>query len=321
MLEERYGNPFLIAKAFRDKIDSWPKINPKGSVELQELADFLRSCESAMSQIRGLEVLNDCNENQKILSKLPDWLTSRWNRKVIEIEEETHMFPSFSQFVKFLTREAKIACSPITSLHALKPTERVLEKGSKIRSPGAKVFATSSDGQAVPTNCIFCDKVGHSLQRCRRFMQKTILERVKFVQVRKLCFGCLKSGHRSKDCGERNTCDTCEKGHPTCLHDDRTKEERMSTKPYGSRCSDKPKEKEIEQPQEQANPPSNEATTNRVVQNTVNTHTSTIIPVWLSSVSEPNREVLVYALLDTQSDTTFVLEEAVKALHTKSAPV
>ncbi|XP_061136382.1 uncharacterized protein LOC133155240 [Syngnathus typhle] len=154
---------------------------------------------------------------------------------------------------------------------------------------------------------------GHSLQRCRRFMQKTILERVKFVQERKLCFGCLKSGHRSKDCGERNTCDTCEKGHPTCLHDDRTKEERMSTKPYGSRYN--------EQPQEEAETPSNDATTNRVVQNTANTHTSTIIPVWLSSVSKPNREVLVYALLDTQSDTTFVLEEAVKALNTKSASV
>ncbi|XP_061144019.1 uncharacterized protein LOC133160414 [Syngnathus typhle] len=95
----------------------------------------------------------------------------------------------------------------------------------------------------------------------------------------------------------------------------------MSTKPYGSRYSDKPKEKENEQPQEEAETPLNDATTNRVVQNTANTHTSTIIPVWLSSVSKPKREVLVYALLDTQSDTTFVLEEAVKALNTKSAPV
>lgn len=87
ILDERYGNPFLIAKAFRDKLDSWPKINSKSSVELQELADFLRSCEAAMSQIKGLEVLNDCNENQKILAKLPDWLTSRWNRKVMEVHE------------------------------------------------------------------------------------------------------------------------------------------------------------------------------------------------------------------------------------------
>ncbi|KAL7879005.1 hypothetical protein AOLI_G00099790 [Acnodon oligacanthus] len=44
ILEERYGSPFLIAKAFRDKIDAWPKISAKGSLELQEFVDFLRSC-------------------------------------------------------------------------------------------------------------------------------------------------------------------------------------------------------------------------------------------------------------------------------------
>lgn len=73
-----------------------------------------------MSQIKSLEVLNDCGENQKMLAKLPDWLTARWNRKVIKIEEETKVFPSFSQFVGFVTREAKIACNTVTSLHALK---------------------------------------------------------------------------------------------------------------------------------------------------------------------------------------------------------
>lgn len=107
VLEERYGNPFIIAK---DKLNSWPKIGSKDSVELREFTDFLRGCEAAMSQIKGLEVLNDCNENQKILSKVPDWLASMWwNRQVIEIEEETKTFPTFSQFVKFLTGEAKIA--------------------------------------------------------------------------------------------------------------------------------------------------------------------------------------------------------------------
>lgn len=274
-----------------------------------------------MSQVRGLEVLNDCNENQKILSKLPDWLTSRWNRKVIEIEEDTHLFPSFSQFVKFLTREAKIACSPVTSLHALKPpSEKVPDKGIKNRGPGAKVLANNADEKAVATNCVFCDKAGHSLQRCRKFMQRTILERVKFVQEKKLCFGCLKFGHHSKDCGDRNTCDTCEKRHPTCLHDDRTKEERMSTKSNGARDSDKSKERRNNQPQDQAEKSSSEATSLRVVQN-VDTHTSTIIPVWVSSMAEPNREVLVYALLDTQSDTTFILEETAKVLNARSEPV
>ncbi|KAJ8375829.1 hypothetical protein SKAU_G00064090 [Synaphobranchus kaupii] len=137
ILEERYGNPFLIAKAFRDKLDAWPRVSSKGSVELQELADFLRSCEAAMTQIRGLEVLNDCTRTRKSLLNF-DWLTSRWNRKVIEVEEQSHMFPSFSQFVKFLTREAKIACNPVTSLHALKPSESEKIKVFKSRGHGAK---------------------------------------------------------------------------------------------------------------------------------------------------------------------------------------
>lgn len=84
-LEERYGSSFVIAKAFRDKLSLWPTIGTKDSAELREFSDFLRGCEAAMFQIKGLEVLNDCSENQRMLSKLPDWLTERWNRKVIEI--------------------------------------------------------------------------------------------------------------------------------------------------------------------------------------------------------------------------------------------
>lgn len=65
-----------------------------------------------------------------MLTKLPDWLTARWNRKVSDIEEETKTFPSFRQFVEFVTREAKIACNPVTSLHTLKSSD-----GEKVKTP------------------------------------------------------------------------------------------------------------------------------------------------------------------------------------------
>ncbi|XP_055499365.1 uncharacterized protein LOC129701946 [Leucoraja erinacea] len=238
-----------------------------------------------MSQIRGLEVLNDCNENQKMLAKLPDWLTSRWNTKVIKVEEQSHTFPSFSQFVKFLTREAKIACNPITSLYALKPSEVEKSKASMNRGPGAKVLVTNSDEKAVATSCVFCEREGHSLHKCYKFMDETVSERVKFVQERKLCFGYLKSGHHSKECENRIICNTCERRHPTCLHNNCTKEGRMLTRPDEARDRERSTE------------------------------------VWVSATSEPNREVLVYALLDTQSDTTFLLEDTAKALHVKNEPV
>lgn len=99
VLEERYGDPFTTAKAHRGKLQAWPNMGSKESFELREFVDFLRSCEVAMVHIKALTILNDCNENKKILSKLPDWLTANWNRKVIDIQEErNHQFPSFSQF-------------------------------------------------------------------------------------------------------------------------------------------------------------------------------------------------------------------------------
>lgn len=117
------------------------------------------------------------NENRKILSKLPDWLTARWNQKIIEVEDVSNQFPSFSQFVKFLTKEAKIAYNPVTSLQSLKQGET--------ENPSTNV-------ENVRT-CIFCKKTRHTLLKCRKFMEQAVSDRIKFVQAEKLCVDCLKS--------------------------------------------------------------------------------------------------------------------------------
>lgn len=78
--------------------------------------------------------------------------------------------------------------------------------------------------------------------------------------------------------------------------------------------SDNSMEERTESAQVQVISVSGEATSNRIMQDIKGTHTSTIIPVWVSSTSEPEHEVLVYALLDTQSDTTFILKETAEAL-------
>ncbi|KAK0142599.1 hypothetical protein N1851_019473 [Merluccius polli] len=71
LLEERFGDLFLIGKSFRDKLHAWPKISSRDSHELRDFADFLKGCEAAMPYIDTLNILNDCNENQQILLKLP----------------------------------------------------------------------------------------------------------------------------------------------------------------------------------------------------------------------------------------------------------
>ncbi len=141
-----------------------------------------------MVHIKALEILNDYNENRKILSKLPEWLTVRWNCKVIEIEEGINQFPSFSQFVKFLTRGAEIACNPVTSLQALKLGEVENPKFQKHQNFVAKTLTTSTSEKPVIT-CIFCRKTGHIVHKCNKLMDKSVSDKIKFVQAEKLCFG------------------------------------------------------------------------------------------------------------------------------------
>ena len=42
LLEERYGNHFVVANAFRDRLERWQRINSRDGVALLRYADFLR---------------------------------------------------------------------------------------------------------------------------------------------------------------------------------------------------------------------------------------------------------------------------------------
>lgn len=97
-------------------------------------------------------------------------------------------------------------------------------------------------------------------------------------------------------------CDICSKRHPTCLHEDRLKQESKKEN-------------------SEAQSVTKEITSNRVVQDSNNTQTSTIIPFYVSTSSDSSKEVLIYALLDSQSDSSFILEDVAVVLDVNSEQV
>ena len=205
-------------------------------------------------------------------------------------------------------------CNPISSCNAVKEAEasdnvRKRQKTNDIRENktnfSAKTTEESSkvqNGNLTPQpKCTFCKKTDHQLDACLKFQTEVLQNRITFVKENRLRFGCLKKGHASKDCQNRLTCTTCNKNHPTCLHADKgTSEKKEYIGEDGS-----------------VNVPKSTSCTSQEVSST---STSMIVPVWLSSSSRPEKEVLVYAILDTQSDATFILKETCDELDAETQP-
>ncbi|XP_060760080.1 uncharacterized protein LOC132870456 [Neoarius graeffei] len=264
-----------------------------------------------MSQNINLHTLDDPVENQKLVLKLPEYLCQRWNRKATLYQLEYGRFPNFSYFVTFLSMEASIACNPVTSYHALWASE---PEKSKTKSQGSVASRTQTfDAKSFSTNindnwvtCIFCKETAHSLQKCHKFLEQPVTERVKFVQHEHLCFGCLNPGHQSRSCKRRLICDYCSRRHPSCLHEDRLDQE---SKQMQAGCQEGSASQTI----------TAETTSNRILENGSSSQTSAIVPVIVSN--NWGKEILVYALLDSQSDSSFILHHVADALDMTREPI
>lgn len=296
-LDKRYGNSFVIANAFRDQLEKWPEVHTRDGEGLRKLSDFLRQCQAAMRADRSnLMVLDDEREQGKILKKLPDWIITRWSRAASTYRQQFLTHPPFHIFANFMEQEADLACDPITSIQAIK-NRPVNRESNKERVFKARNFASEgkeTERQPRERKCLFCEDGSHYLPECKKFGQKAIEERKEYVKSKRLCWACLRRGHRSKECRIRLKCRTCEKMHPTILHDE--KREQAAPKLEKPDLNDK------------RDCASSRATSHKSFSSN-GLKSSMIVPVWVAHEDNPGSEILTYAMLDTQSDTTFILDK------------
>ena len=285
-LTERYGNKQAIGRSFRLRLAQWPKISGKDGKAVQEFGDFLDHVRSAMSAMPALSTLDDCEQNEKMSQKLPDWLQYKWAR-VVAKEELQEKYPSFSKFTEFVKGEARVMMLQISQAHASTRTDKVKDEK---RSRQTRSFQATTEEQK---NCLFCEK-NHNTRDCFILQSKPHAETIAFIQEKRLCFRCLMQNHRSRDCKAKVICKRCNKpSHPTALHDDNWKPRSAG----------------------ETNSQSKDDKTNPGTAHDVHTKATSMerkvlsmaVPVFVSNGN--GKELLVYALLDTQSDSCFISKE------------
>ena len=298
ILEERFGNTSVVASAFRKKLENWPKIGERDGKALQRFSDFLSQICIAKQTYKSLDILSDEFENKKILNKLPVLLVNKWIEKVVNNES----LPNFDEFSNFLKEKAAIAnhalWDGITSGNSSASVRKVQRSKPESRVQGqAYVVQTGTpvrqvqDSQTVPRDCPVCGD-RHKAAKCNIFCGMSLSDRRSAIRDKNMCFGCLARGHHSKECKNRHVCAVCSKRHPTLLHD-YSLQSQSGTAPVSDNV--------------------NLATDFTSTIRTGNRVTTMIIPVVLRH-SSSDKEVMIYAVLDTQSNTNFVTEEVVNLL-------
>ena len=284
-LIRRYGNKVSLGNSFRDRLRAWPRISGADNTGLRNYVDYLQQCRSAMSSFKNLSILNNKSENADMLEKLPVWLARKWSRKVSAQREENEVFPSFSDFVDFLDRGDRIAHDPIT---------RVFSKGNNVKNQirsgsfTAEGYRPAGVGSSFGA-CTFC-KERHSILICTKFKIKSWAFRIQYVKDNRLCFACLNKGHQAKDCRSRKICEICQGRHPTIMHTDQVNSPGTAIESSATTCV------------------SNDNL------NYTARKSSMVVPVYVSHSDHPTKQVVVYAMLDTQSDTSFITDRTARDL-------
>ncbi|XP_064640944.1 uncharacterized protein LOC135495877 [Lineus longissimus] len=295
ILEERFGDRLKLSENFRNRLDKWPSVKPGDGKGMQELSDFLCECETAMTSLSNLSILNDAIEQRRVIDKLPRFMQERWLTVVDKWrfgadsdgsgQVVNDSYPPFSRLVQFVKKHARIMSNPILDRSSSAPTKSVVSVKPAQRSSFATGTETITEKATGPTKCVLCPKDNtHAIDSCVKFKNMSLSDRKEAVKKHGLCLGCLKWGHRVRDCKSKHKCKTCSRAHPTLLHDDSFKPVESTvhcteSSDVGSECL----------------------------------HTM-IVPVYVYHVDDPSREVLVYTLLDDQSDTCFVSESVLEGI-------
>ena len=201
-LVNEYGDPYVMARAYLTRIETWKPIPPNDVATLRTFNTFLKRCKGSLPSLRHLQQLNTDLYLQKIVLKLPYGLQACW-RKTVNRVEEAGGDVTFEDLVDFVDQQARIAKHPVFSAEALLEADgKTIGRRQAYDVHGGKrtLLAThisapsqqSSTSESVDrdvglSRCIMCSCL-HDLDECRSYMDLSIEKRKQFLIQKRLCF-------------------------------------------------------------------------------------------------------------------------------------
>lgn len=204
LLEKRFQNkPVIIQTHIRTLVDA-TSVNKQNSSSLRNLSDTLER------HIRALRTLGEPVDTWDrlliflMVRKLDNITRKEWEEKsVTDFTGE----PTMAEFCAFLADK----CRLLETLDSNNVNK--LSPPNKLSNIHRGAYAAVSNENV---RCEFC-KGTHFVYRCESLLKLSTQERSTEVKKLKLCFNCLRSGHRVSEC-KSGGCRICQGRHNTLLH-------------------------------------------------------------------------------------------------------
>ncbi|XP_014677761.1 PREDICTED: uncharacterized protein LOC106817594 [Priapulus caudatus] len=295
-LKTRYGDTEVVAAAYIKRALDWPVIKPDNAKALDDFAVFLMECQHAVGSIQAGQVLEYADHIRQLLKKLPFYLHDRWkttvqrtksSERVVQFKHlKTERQPQSTGGKQFYSK-AKGGMRSLASSAENGGSDRPTQGSTETNWGRAKKFAFEAP-------CGFCKDANHAMNQCKKFIANG---RSEFVKANRLCFGCLKLGHRKREYRGREACKKCGDKHSTLLHDERRV--RPPSQPQGKTSNT------------WATVTANEALCSMGAGD-AGECTMAIVPVLVRT--QNNTTVETYAFLDTGSNVSFCTDKLARQL-------
>lgn len=286
LLTEHYVRE-LLSLVIRNCSSSEPKLN------ITELFDKLES------HLRALESIGVASEKYAALlfplveSAIPENILRIWLRSPRTSSDEDTYENKLSLLLSFLKKEVEsedriaLAKTGIESQPLCKITDCDEDEESIIPTAN-ELFTNNTFSKRII--CAFCSK-RHFSKDCFQAPKMTYENKMDILKVAKVCFSCLKYGHRSKDCRAEIRCTNCSKGHYAILCPGY---KQVSERKIHSRNN------------EESNTLSNFFQTKEVLLQTL-----------LVAIESNGKKHIVRALIDSGSQCSYILKSAANKLGLK----
>lgn len=234
VLEETYGRPEQLIKSQIEKMRQITPIAEDNLDQIVNLANKVTNMTTFLKNANGEHHLTNPTLLSEIVGKLPIARQLQWAEKCLLLDKPATLI-EFSDYLNGIRRIANMVSDsqPIASLqkrHTATATPAASTSANLTKNSGRKFVHVA----VVNKKCILCNGECSDLEHCSLFKSISVEARWEKVKDLKVCFSCMKKGHRTNQCYKKKQCSVngCNRVHNVLLHNTNKDTTSTNTMPH-----------------------------------------------------------------------------------------